>query len=162
MSSNEDRFFKGLVFGALVAGIGALLFAPKSGKELRKDIQDRANTIRDDAEQKIHDLEDNIAKRTEKLKSAAKDLAGEARMESEGLIDRAEQLKDDLKVASSNIATTGKNAKDITVSEIKPLMSEGAEVMKELERLTRKLATSAKNKLSSEDSGEEEDQISRI
>lgn len=153
--ANEDRFFKGVVFGAIVAGIAALLFAPKSGRELRKDIQDRANTLKDDAEKKLHDLEDGIARRTEKLKSAAKDLAGEARMESEGLIDRAEQLKDDLKSASSNIATTGKNAKDIAVSEIKPLMSEGAEVMKELERLTRKLATSAKSKLSSEDSGEE-------
>lgn len=162
MSNHEDRFFKGLVFGALVAGISALLFAPKTGRELRKDIQDRANTLKDDADKKIHELENNIAKHTEKLKTAAKDLAGEARMESEGLIDRAEQLKSDLKEASSNIATTGKTAKDVAVSEIKPLMSEGVEVMRELERLTRKLATSAKNKLSSEDSVEEEDQVRGI
>ena len=36
--SKKGGFLKGLGIGAAVAGIGALLFAPKSGKETREDI----------------------------------------------------------------------------------------------------------------------------
>lgn len=37
-SSNTGIFILGSIFGALLSAIVALLFAPKSGKDLRKDI----------------------------------------------------------------------------------------------------------------------------
>lgn len=159
MSRHDDGYFRGVIFGALVGGLAALLLAPKSGRETRKDIQGRLGEFRDDTERRISELGQDISQRTDKLKSAAKDLAGEAKQESEGLIERAEQLTSELKMASGNLAVTGKAAKDQALADIKPLIGEGADVMKELERVTRKLASSAKNKLSSEDSGQEEQGI---
>lgn len=158
--ANEDRFLRGLLYGAVVGGIAALLLAPKSGKDLRKDIQDRANTLKDDAERKIDELGQDISRHTDKLKSVAKDLAGEAKEESEYLISKAEKLTTDLKLASTNLATTGKSAKDQALADIKPLITEGADVMKELERVTRKLASSAKDRLSSEVDGQTQDETS--
>lgn len=52
MLSNKYRaegFLLGTVVGGVVAGVAALLFAPKSGEELRKDISDQANDLKDQA-----------------------------------------------------------------------------------------------------------------
>lgn len=40
-SRNRKRVFAAFTIGSLVSGLSALLFAPKSGKELRKDIADK-------------------------------------------------------------------------------------------------------------------------
>ncbi|MDO4754321.1 MAG: YtxH domain-containing protein [Bacillota bacterium] len=40
-SRNRKRVFTAFTIGSLISGISALLFAPKSGKELRKDIADK-------------------------------------------------------------------------------------------------------------------------
>ena len=45
MSKNNSGFFLGALFGAAVAGVTALLYAPKSGKELRADLQDELDTL---------------------------------------------------------------------------------------------------------------------
>lgn len=84
------------------------------------------------AEDKLNRLGDSISKRTEELKTAAKELSSEAREESDNLIGRAEKLTTDLKTAS---------AKSRSITEIKPLIHQGAEVMEELEKQTRKLAS---------------------
>ncbi|MBK9334659.1 MAG: YtxH domain-containing protein [Ignavibacteria bacterium] len=39
----------GLLTGSVVGGIAALLFAPKSGKEFRKDISAKSSELYDDA-----------------------------------------------------------------------------------------------------------------
>ena len=39
-NGRNHYFFKGLLFGGALGGIAALLLAPKSGKELRADIQE--------------------------------------------------------------------------------------------------------------------------
>lgn len=51
MSSKHraEGFLLGTVLGGLVAGTTALLFAPKSGKELRKDISDQADDLKNQA-----------------------------------------------------------------------------------------------------------------
>jgi gas vesicle protein len=43
METNDRRyghFFKGLLFGGFLGGLAGLLFAPRSGKELRGDIRE--------------------------------------------------------------------------------------------------------------------------
>lgn len=70
---NEESFFEGFLFGTLfgaaVSAIVALLFAPKSGKDFRKDISEgTAKTLestdeylelaREKGTQVIHDVED--------------------------------------------------------------------------------------------------------
>jgi gas vesicle protein len=43
MVTNEkkhNRFFTGLLIGGIISGLASLLFAPKSGKELKADIKE--------------------------------------------------------------------------------------------------------------------------
>lgn len=37
--SQEKSFLRGLLLGGLVGAVAALLYAPKSGKEMRRDIK---------------------------------------------------------------------------------------------------------------------------
>ncbi len=52
------RFLKGLMVGGAVAATMALLYAPKSGKKLRKDIRKKSNNLINEAESKFDDLQE--------------------------------------------------------------------------------------------------------
>lgn len=42
----SKKFVPGLIFGALIGAGAALLFAPKSGKELREDLSDKSEDLK--------------------------------------------------------------------------------------------------------------------
>jgi len=48
---NAGKFIAGMLFGGLVGGIIALLYAPSSGKKLRKKIGNKTEDILTDAEE---------------------------------------------------------------------------------------------------------------
>ena len=91
MGTNGDdlSFFKGFLWGGIAGAIAALLFAPKSGKEMREDIRKRSMELRDDAvarlelaQKKAEDILLETKKQLGELKlnaeSAVKDLADAA------------------------------------------------------------------------------------
>ena len=105
-SSTKD-FILGAVFGATVSAIAALLFAPKSGKELRKDIGETTtktlestdeylDLAREKGTKVMHDMEDvasnyfSIAE--DKVKSAF--TKAEDELEEKG--DQLDDMVDDL------------------------------------------------------------------
>ena len=50
---NEETpngFFFGVMIGAVLGGVAALLFAPSSGKKLRRKISDKAEDLYEDAQ----------------------------------------------------------------------------------------------------------------
>ncbi|WP_233487845.1 YtxH domain-containing protein [Aerococcus sp. 1KP-2016] len=49
MSRNTGSFLLGAIIGGTAGAVAALLFAPKSGRELRDDLNQQANVIRDTA-----------------------------------------------------------------------------------------------------------------
>lgn len=62
--SKTSSFLKGVFFGAAVGSFLALIFTPKSGEEIRKDLQEKADQIvvevKKAAEQKQQELEEEI------------------------------------------------------------------------------------------------------
>lgn len=48
-NNNSSNFLFGAILGAGAAAVVALLFAPESGKELRKDMKDQAYKAKDSA-----------------------------------------------------------------------------------------------------------------
>jgi|LDZU01.1.fsa_nt_gi gas vesicle protein len=62
--SKSSKFFMGAIFGAAVGSILAILFAPKSGEELRKDLLEKASRIaievKKAAAQRQQELEEEI------------------------------------------------------------------------------------------------------
>jgi len=49
-------FLTGLLLGATLGAVAALLFAPKSGKDLRRSLRDEGEKLRDDAEGVVEGL----------------------------------------------------------------------------------------------------------
>jgi gas vesicle protein len=117
----RKSFVKGTMLGAVVAGVAALLLAPKSGKETRDDINRKVRGTYKDIQNKLEKMSDEMNGRVESLREAAKDLKGEAREESQELIRRAEVLKQDLRVSANNLKDSGTQTKDVAVKEVKSL-----------------------------------------
>lgn len=80
MSSHEgDGFFKGFVFGGLVGAVIALLYAPKSGKEMREDLLKTSLDLKDDAEAKLELAQKKAEALLDETKKQLEDLRKEAR-----------------------------------------------------------------------------------
>ncbi|HVE80673.1 MAG TPA: YtxH domain-containing protein [Candidatus Dormibacteraeota bacterium] len=137
---------KGTLFGAIVGSVAALLLAPKSGKETQADLKDQAKKIKKDMDQKLLELEGDLNGRIDSLKSAAKDLKGEAYEESQRLITKAEILKQDLKDSAGRLGKISNQAKDETMTDVKRLVNEGTAIMNELEKTTRQIIRAARDK----------------
>ncbi len=150
MSKDNKGFIKGALLGGLIGSVAALLFAPKSGKETQADIKRKALSMKHDLDQTLADLQNDLSGRIDNLKDVAKDLKGEALVESKDLIKKAELLKKDLRESASNLTKTGSEAKDSVVKDAKRLLNEGTAVMTELERVTKKMVGSAKDKVKKE------------
>ena len=45
MADSGGSFFKGFIFGSIVGGIAGILLAPKSGKEIREDLEEGAGKV---------------------------------------------------------------------------------------------------------------------
>ncbi len=147
----KGSFAKGTLIGVIVGAVAGLLLAPKSGKETQADIKRSVKGAADDLYAKLEKLSDDVSGRVDTLKEAAKDLRGEAKEESQELVRRAEVLKQDLRIAATNLAKNGAQTKDTALKNVKTLLDEGTDVMKELERLTKHLMVAAKDKIKTTD-----------
>jgi len=143
----DDRVLRAVIAGFLVGLIGGLLLAPASGEETRRRLKRRAERFAGDLTDRVEGLSAGIGERVEGLKQVAKDLSSEAKEESGELIARAEVLKTDLQDSTTTLREAGRGAAGEVVGQVRSLMDEGATVMDELERLTKRLVGSAKTKL---------------
>ena len=147
VNKHTKGFIKGTLIGAALGSIAALLLAPKSGKETQADIKDKARKVVKDVDQKVSDMQAELDGRIDDFKEVARDLRGEAYEESQKLITRAELLKRDLQDSAGRLGQSGKTAKDDAVVDAKRLVGEGAAVMSELEKATKKIMRSASERL---------------
>jgi len=81
MSINKDNcgyFGRGLLFGALAGGLAGILFAPKSGKELRSDIRHKGEEAFGDAKRIYSETETKARHAIDDAKHRAEELRREA------------------------------------------------------------------------------------
>lgn len=74
-SHQGKGFAMGIFLGSVIGGVTALLFAPKSGEKMRKDIEIKYNKASD----KAQCLMEDICDQTKDLVERAKDIAEDAR-----------------------------------------------------------------------------------
>jgi gas vesicle protein len=129
MTKNEGML-KGLVIGLLAGGaigaVVALLYAPKSGRELRADLKEKADEFRDDAEEYL-----TVAR------TKAGDMVSEAKKRSESLITDAKRKADTLLVDAEKVLTdarqkTGSMGEE--ASRVKHAVKAGMDAFKEERR----------------------------
>ncbi|MDE1549705.1 YtxH domain-containing protein [Jeotgalibaca caeni] len=105
MSKRDGGFVLGAIIGGAAAAITALLFAPKSGRELRKDIADEFDNLMDTA----YDYRDIAMEKGNELVEVAKEATDDIKV---SLKDTTHNLKSQLSESSSKITDDFKKAKE--------------------------------------------------
>jgi gas vesicle protein len=84
---NRSSFTLGALIGGLCGGIIALLFAPKKGKEFRRDISKKY----DEATEKALELVESAKEQSDELVEKAQTLVREAKHAAEDMVDKAKR-----------------------------------------------------------------------
>ncbi|MGB7784972.1 MAG: YtxH domain-containing protein [Salinimicrobium sp.] len=63
------KVIAGILSGAAIGAVAGMLFAPKKGKDTRKQIADRSNEYMYDTKSKFNDLADNLSHQYDSVKS---------------------------------------------------------------------------------------------
>ena len=87
----------GFLSGAIVGGILALLYAPKSGKELRQDIKTRSGELGDDLQDYLQDVQAKAKDVITESKEKSATLISDAKQKAESLLHDAEAMLNDAK-----------------------------------------------------------------
>lgn len=120
--SNDSSFVKGFVFGAFIGGavgaVTALLLAPKTGAELRKDLAEKGKETFEKAQTIIAGVENVVEKEVEVISNTV----NEGKLRAQGVISTAKQQADEL-LESADIALKearfkASQAKDIVSKKI--------------------------------------------
>jgi len=131
---SDNNVGKGLLIGFLAGGIvgaiAALLYAPKSGKELRQDIKNKTDGYLDDAERFVADARDKARDLINEGKKKSDKLISEAKTKSEELLRDAEKVFNDAKAKSSNIISSGKETLDAESGRLKEAVKAGVDAYK--------------------------------
>lgn len=90
--SNAKGFLLGLLAGGVIGGMAALLYAPKSGKDLRKDITKKRKELTKDAEEYIGSAKEKASEIISDGRKRAEDLVSEALKKAGNLGTGAEKL----------------------------------------------------------------------
>ena len=105
--SQENGYVKGLFVGLLAGGaivaIFALLSAPKSGKELRKDINDKKDDYYDETEKFISDSKVRTKDLMNEGKKRSEQMIANAKSKAEELLKNAERIFSEAKSKTGSI-----------------------------------------------------------
>ncbi|WP_334075927.1 MULTISPECIES: YtxH domain-containing protein [Paenibacillus] len=103
MSKNAKGWIWGAAIGAVVGSVTALLFAPKPGRELRKDIADGARQVGEKTQQ----VAEKVSEQSAELASRVKETAGG--LVSEFQAWRAAKEKEDNEDTEVRVSSLGEN-----------------------------------------------------
>ncbi len=119
MSHSDDShsYTKGFLFGTLIGAVAgaitALLLAPKSGNELRRDLARKSQELYDMASDYIANLEKSVGpvvtSTVNESKIRAQRIIDSARNQAESLIKNAESVLHDAKTKASTAAKSIEN-----------------------------------------------------
>ena len=127
---SDERTAKGLIIGflsgAIVGGVIALLYAPKSGKELRQDLKRKGEEIAEDVDEYLKDAQVKAKHLINEGKEKSTHLISEAKVKAETLLKDAEQIMSEAKKKVADESTRLKTAVKAGVDAYKDERSAGA------------------------------------
>jgi gas vesicle protein len=87
----QSHFFMGLLIGGALGALAGILFAPKSGKELRSDIKEKGSKVLKDAKETYVDASTKVKEIIEEAKHQAKEMKKEAEGTGEKIADEVQE-----------------------------------------------------------------------
>ncbi len=114
--SQNNGMIKGLLIGLIAGGaIGsvlALLYAPKSGKELRADLKERADDFLGDAEAYMKSARSKASQIVTDAKERSDQLMNDAQRRANTLIDDADRIISGVKQKTAVVVEEGTKIKN--------------------------------------------------
>ncbi|HEX3568286.1 MAG TPA: YtxH domain-containing protein [Candidatus Saccharimonadales bacterium] len=108
---------KRIAIGATIAAVGGyiagILTAPKSGKETREDIKNKALQTYTEAEKELKKLHTQLADVLGQVKDKADDLTGKARSQYDDIIKKSQETKDKVRELLSSLHEGDADDKDL-------------------------------------------------
>ena len=133
--ASENGVGKGLLIGFLAGGaigaIVALLYAPKSGRELRQDIKNKADDYMDEAEKYMAEAKDRAKNMINEGKKRSEKLITDARVKSEELLKDAEKIFNDAKLKTGSIINESRDTLTGEAERVKTAFKAGVDAYKE-------------------------------
>lgn len=108
-TSSIGSFFKGMIVGGFIGAGLALLYAPKTGKELREELKEKSSDLRSEAEKLYEEAKDISSdllvdglKKAEQLKKEAEEKYEQAKKKIEDLLDDSKKFASETKTKSQS------------------------------------------------------------
>lgn len=133
--SEESNLGKGVIIGFIAGGaLGAalaLLYAPKSGKELRQEIKVKTDDYLGEAEKYIAEAKDKAIDLINEGKKKSEKIIKDARVKSEELLKDAEKVLEEARSKTDELVKTGKEKVDKKSGQLKTAIKAGVDAYKE-------------------------------
>ena len=134
MANEDNGMGKGLLIGfltgAAVGSIIALLYAPKSGKELRTDIKNKSQEFIDDAEGYLTNAKEKASQLINEGKKKSERLVAETKEKVDSLLDEAEKILVEAKDKAGHVAVAGKDKIEKESERLKSALKAGMDAYK--------------------------------
>lgn len=135
MAQDNNNLTKGLLLGFLAGGavgaILALLYAPKSGKEFRADIKNKADDYLEDAEKYLSEAKDKAMDLINEGRKRSEKIIKDAKSKSDEILKDAEKIFHDAKTKTTEAVNTGKVKVESEANRIKDSVKAGIDAYKE-------------------------------
>lgn len=120
-------FLLGMLAGGVAGGLIALLYAPKSGRELRNDIGRKKDELWEDAEEYV-----------DKAKSKATDIIASSRKKADELIADAKHKAEYITQGAEKMYTQGKDMVIDEAAKLKDAVRAGVDTYRDERKTVRK------------------------
>lgn len=136
--AQDNNIGKGIVIGFIAGGaLGAalaLLYAPKSGRELREDIRGKTDEALDEAEKYIAEAKDKAIDLINDGKKKSDKLIKDAKEKSDKLLKDAEKVFEEAKTKAGEYVKTGKETAGQKRDQLKTAIKAGVDAYKETKK----------------------------
>ncbi len=143
---NTKDFMTGVIFGAVVGAAAALMMAPKSGRELRDNLNIQAGSLKERASELTDTAKDktaNISSVVQEKSSVLMDKVKSMKSSSDGStgLNNLDDKKEEAKSMVDNVADTVKDKVDNTADTAKSKLDEAKKAFDEAEKSTGSVAS---------------------
>lgn len=132
-NSGKSVFF-GFLAGSAIGAVLALLYAPKSGKDLRIDIKSRTDEYLEEAEKYIAEARNKAKVLINDGKKRSEKIISDAKTKSEEILKDAEKIFSDAKEKASGNFNEGKKAVETESNNLKAAFKAGVDAYKETKK----------------------------
>lgn len=136
--AQENHLGKGVLIGFITGGaLGAalaLLYAPKTGKELRAEIRTKSDEYLDEADKYIAEAKDKAIDLINDGKKKSEKLIKDAKVKSDELIKDTEKVLEEARSKTDKFVKTGKERVDQKTSQVRTAIKAGVDAYKETKK----------------------------